>query len=274
MLQEMLCVIPLYARALPILQILPEVAQLQADPGILPGEIELNHVTFRYREEEPPVFKDVSLQVRPGEFVALVGPAGCGKSTLLSLLLGFGRPLSGAIYYDGQDLLGLDLERVRRQIGVVLQHNQLLTGTLLSNIIGSLPLSVDAAWEAARLVGLSDDIAEMPMGMHTLVNDGSPTLSGGQRQRLLIARAILSKPRLLFFDEATSALDNRAQAVVSASLEQLQATRIVVAHRLSTIIHADRIFVLDEVGIVQSGTYAELSKQRGLFADLVRRQMV
>ena len=271
---SLLQVAPLYERVRPILQTLPEVAPLQTDPGALRGEIELSHVVFRYREDEPPVLKDVSLQVRPGEFVALVGPSGCGKSTLIRLLLGFERPLSGAIYYDGQDLLGLDVECVRRQIGVVLQNGQLLTGTLLSNIIGALPLSVDDAWEAARLVGLSDDIAEMPMGMHTLVSDGSSTLSGGQRQRLLIARAIVSKPRILLFDEATSALDNRSQALVSASLEQLQATRIVVAHRLSTILHADRIFVLDEGRIVQSGTYAELSKQHGLFADLVRRQML
>lgn len=267
-------VIPLYERALPILQTQPEVAPLQTDPGVLRGEIEVSHVVFRYREEEPPVLKDVSLQVRPGEFVALVGPSGCGKSTLMRLLLGFERPLAGAVYYDGQDLLNLDVECVRRQIGVVLQNGQLITGNLLSNIIGSLPLSVEDAWEAARLVGLSDDIAEMPMGMYTLVSDGSSTLSGGQRQRLLIARAIVSKPRILLFDEATSALDNRSQALISASLEQLQATRIVVAHRLSTIINADRIFVMNEGQIVQSGTYAELSKRRGLFSDLVRRQML
>ncbi len=267
-------VIPLYERARPILQELPEVVSLQTDPGELRGEIEINHVVFRYREEESPVLKDISLQVQPGEFVALVGPSGCGKSTLMRLLLGFERPSAGAIYYDGQDLLGLDVERVRRQIGVVLQSSQLLTGNILSNIIGSLPLTIEDAWEAARLVGLSEDIAEMPMGMHTLVGNSSSTLSGGQRQRLLIARAIVSKPRILFFDEATSALDNRSQALVSASLERLQATRIVVAHRLSTIINADRIFVMEDGRIVQSGTYAELIKQRGLFEDLVRRQML
>ncbi|MBN1919686.1 MAG: NHLP bacteriocin export ABC transporter permease/ATPase subunit [Anaerolineae bacterium] len=267
-------VIPLYERARPILQELPEVAALQADPGELRGEIEVSHVVFRYRAEEPPVLKDISLQVQPGEFIALVGPSGCGKSTLMRLLLGFERPSAGAIYYDGQDLLGLDVERVRRQIGVVLQSSQLLTGNILSNIIGSLPLSIEDAWEAVRLVGLDEDLSAMPMGMHTLVGNNSSTLSGGQRQRLLIARAIVSKPRILFFDEATSALDNRSQALVSASLERLQATRIVVAHRLSTIINADRIFVMEEGRIVQSGTYAELIRQRGLFEDLVRRQML
>lgn len=244
-------VIPLYERARPILQTLPEVTPLQTDPGELRGAIEISHVSFRYREDEPPVLQDLSLRARPGEFVALVGPSGCGKSTLLRLLLGFERPLAGAIYYDGQDLWGLDVERVRRQIGVVLQHDQLIAGNILSNIIGSLPLSLEDAWEAARLVGLDADINEMPMGMHTLVGEGTSTLSGGQRQRLLIACAIVNKPRILLFDEATSALDNRAQAQVSASLEQLQATRIVIAHRLSTIVNADQIFVLDGGRVAQ-----------------------
>jgi NHLM bacteriocin system ABC transporter ATP-binding protein len=267
-------VLPLYERVRPILQALPEVTPLQSDPGELRGEIEVSHVLFRYRDEEPAVLKDLSFQVQPGEFVALVGPSGCGKSTLLRLLLGFERPLAGAIYYDGQDLWGVDVERVRRQVGVVLQHDQLIAGNILSNIIGSLPLKIDDAWEAARLVGLDNEISEMPMGMHTLVGEGRSTLSGGQRQRVLIARAIVSKPRILLFDEATSALDNRSQAQVSASLEQLQATRIVVAHRLSTIVNADRIFVIDGGRVVQSGTYAELSKQRGLFEELTRRQRV
>jgi ABC-type bacteriocin/lantibiotic exporter with double-glycine peptidase domain len=258
----------------PILQALPEVTPLQSDPGELRGEIEVSHVLFRYRDEEPAVLKDLSFQVQPGEFVALVGPSGCGKSTLLRLLLGFERPLAGAIYYDGQDLWGVDVERVRRQVGVVLQHDQLIAGNILSNIIGSLPLKIDDAWEAARLVGLDTEISEMPMGMHTLVGEGRSTLSGGQWQRVLIARAIVSKPRILLFDEATSALDNRSQAQVSASLEQLQATRIVVAHRLSTIVNADRIFVIDGGRVVQSGTYGELVRQHGLFKELTRRQRV
>jgi NHLM bacteriocin system ABC transporter ATP-binding protein len=267
-------VIPLYERVQPILQARPEVDPLRSDPGELNGEIEISHVAFQYQNEEPLVLKDVSLHVRPGEFLALVGPSGCGKSTLVRLLLGFERPLAGAIYYDGQDLLGLDVEQVRRQIGVVLQNSQLITGTILSNIVGSLSLSVDDAWEAARLVGLDEDIAEMPQGMHTRVSEGGSTLSGGQRQRLLIARAVVSRPRILFFDEATSALDNRSQALVGESLERLQATRIVVAHRLSTIAHADCIFVIDDGRVVQSGKYMELAQQKGLFAELTRRQVV
>jgi ABC-type bacteriocin/lantibiotic exporter with double-glycine peptidase domain len=166
------------------------------------------------------------------------------------------------------------VEQVRRQIGVVLQNSQLITGTILSNIVGSLSLSVDDAWEAARLVGLDEDITEMPQGMHTQVSEGGSTLSGGQRQRLLIARAIVNRPRILFFDEATSALDNRSQALVGESLERLQATRIVVAHRLSTIAHADCIFVIDDGLVVQSGKYTELAQQEGLFAELTRRQVV
>jgi ATP-binding cassette subfamily C protein len=267
-------IIPLYERVRPILQAQPEVDPLRADPGELNGEIEISHVAFQYQNEEPLVLKDVSLHVRAGEFVALVGPSGCGKSTLVRLLLGFERPLAGAIYYDGQDLLGLDVEQVRRQIGVVLQNSQLITGTILSNIVGSLSLGVDDAWEAARLLGLDEDIAEMPQGMHTRVSEGGSTLSGGQRQRLLIARAIVNRPRILFFDEATSALDNRSQALVGESLERLQATRIVVAHRLSTIAHADCIFVIDDGRIVQSGRYTELAQQKGLFAELTRRQVV
>ncbi len=220
------------------------------------------------------MLQDVSLHIGAGEFVAIVGPSGCGKSTLIRLLLGFETPLAGAIYYDGQDLAGLDVEKVRRQLGVVLQNGQLIAGDIFTNIVGSSPLTVEDAWEAARMVGLDEDIAQMPMGMYTVIGEGGSTLSGGQRQRLLIARAIVNKPRILFFDEATSALDNQAQALVSKSLERLQATRLVVAHRLSTIANADRIFVLDGGRIVQSGTYEELMGQEGPFAELARRQLV
>lgn len=177
------------------------------------------------------------------------------------------------IYYDGQDLAGLDVEKVRHQLGVVLQNGQLIAGDIFTNIVGSSSLTVDDAWEAARMVGLDEDIERMPMGMHTVLSEGGGTLSGGQRQRLLIARAIVNKPRILFFDEATSALDNRTQALVSESLERLQATRIVIAHRLSTVINADRIFVVDDGRVVQSGTYEELMGQEGLFVELARRQI-
>ncbi|MBP7686522.1 MAG: NHLP bacteriocin export ABC transporter permease/ATPase subunit [Thermoflexales bacterium] len=272
-LTSLLSIAPLYAGIKPLLQTAPEVSPVQADPGTLTGEIELSHVAFRYREDEPLVLKDVSLRIRPGEFVAIVGASGCGKSTLLRLLLKFESPASGSIYYDGQDLERLDVEAVRRQAGVVLQNGQLMSGSLLTNIIGSSLLTLEDAWEAIRQVGLGPDVEQMPMNIHTVISEGGNNLSGGQRQRVLIARAIVHKPRLIFLDEATSALDNPSQALVSASLERLSATRVVIAHRLSTIVNADCIYVMDEGRIVQSGTYDQLMKQRGLFVDLAKRQL-
>ena len=266
-------IVPLYERAKPILETLPEVDTAKGDPGELRGPIEVNHVSFRYREETPLVLRDVSLTIEPGQFVAIVGPSGCGKSTLFRLLLGFEKPESGAVYFDGQDLTGTDIQAVRQQIGTVLQNGRVIDGDIFTNIIGSKALTIDDAWEAARMAGLDQDIEAMPMGMHTFMSQEGGGLSGGQRQRLMIARAIVSKPRILFFDEATSALDNRTQAIVSESLESLKATRIVIAHRLSTIINADRIFVLDKGALAQSGTYQELIEQEGPFADLAKRQL-
>ena len=265
--------VPLYEQAKPVLETLPEVHVGKADPGELKGEIEIQHLRFRYQADSPPVIRDVSLELEPGEYVALVGPSGSGKSTLLRLLLGFESPESGAIYYDGHDLEGIDARAVRSQIGVVLQDGRLMSGDIFNNIVGSGGASIDEAWEAAEAAGLADDIRSMPMGMHTVVNQGGSTLSGGQRQRLMIARAIVMKPRFIFFDEATSALDNRTQAIVGASLKRLRATRIVVAHRLSTIRQADRIHVVERGRIVESGTYDELILQDGLFAKLARRQI-
>ena len=216
---------------------------------------------------------DVSISIAPGEFVGVVGASGSGKSTLFRILLGFEAPDSGGVYYDGQDLASLDLRAVRRQLGVVLQNGTLLSGSVFQNIVGSTSLTIDDAWEAARLAGFAGDVKDMPMGMHTVVSEGGGGLSGGQRQRLLIARAIASRPRMLLFDEATSALDNETQALVSRSLEGLKATRVVIAHRLSTIQNADRIYVLDRGAIVEDGTYSELMAEDGLFAELVRRQL-
>lgn len=267
-------VVPAYERAKPILHALPEVTETMASPGKLTGAIEVSHVTFRYREDTPPVLRDVSLTIRSGQFVAIVGASGSGKSTLFRLLLGFEKPESGAIYYDGQDLAGVDVQEVRRQMGVVLQTSRPVSGSIFQNIVGSAPLTVDNAWEAARLAGIEQDIREMPMGLHTQISDGGGGISGGQRQRLMIARAIAGRPRILLFDEATSALDNQTQAVVSRSLESLRATRVVIAHRLSTIMNADCIYVVDKGSIVQSGTYQELIEQEGIFRDLARRQMI
>ena len=274
-LSAVLEVIPLCERAQPILTTPPESHRVQRDPGELTGDIEISHVSFRYQPDSPLVLDDVTITVRPGEFVALVGPSGAGKSTILRLLLGFETCTAGSVYYDREDLAGLDLQALRRQIGVVLQSHRLTPGDLLTNITGGAPqYTLDDAWEAARQCGLEADIRQMPMGMYTVVSEAEATLSGGQRQRLMIARAIIAKPRILLFDEATSALDNTTQAKVTESLARLKATRIVVAHRLSTILGADRIYVLDRGRVVQQGTSAELMAQPGLFADLAKRQLL
>jgi ABC-type bacteriocin/lantibiotic exporter with double-glycine peptidase domain len=266
-------IVPLYERARPILQALPEADAGKADPGELTGDVEISRVSFRYHPDGPLVLDEVSVHIRPGEFVAFVGPSGAGKSTLIRLLLGFETPTSGSIYYDRADLAGLDRQAVRHQIGVVLQNGKVTAGDIFGNIVGSSLLTLEDAWEAARLSGLEADIREMPMQMHTVVSEGESTLSGGQRQRLMIARAIVSRPRIVLLDEATSALDNENQAIVSRSLEGLEATRVVVAHRLSTVLRADRIYVLDGGRIVQQGRYEDLVAQEGLFAELVRRQL-
>lgn len=269
-----LSIVPIFERLSPILEEVPEVGETKIAASELSGDIELSHVSFRYHDDGPLVLNDISMRAGPGEFVALVGPSGSGKSTCLRLLLGFERPLSGSIYYDGQDLASLDPQSVRRQIGVVLQNSRPMSGDIFTNIVGASNLGIDAAWEAVRMVGLEDDIRAMPMGMHTVVSEGAGTFSGGQVQRLMIARAIIHRPRLIFFDEATSALDNRTQNIVSRSLERLKATRIVIAHRLSTIRNADRVYVIESGRVRDGGTYDELAARDKLFAHLIQRQVV
>ncbi len=270
---SILYVIPYYERLKPIIEAAPEVDEAKAKPGELSGRIEVHDVNFRYDSDGPLILEDVSVGVEPGEFVAIVGPSGSGKSTLLRLLLGFEAPEQGTIYYDNFDLATVDVREVRRQVGVVLQNAQVLPGTVFTNIVGSSPFTLDDAWEAARLAGFEEDVKGMPMSMQTMVSEGGSTLSGGQRQRLLIARALVRKPRIIFFDEATSALDNQTQAVVSRSLDSLKATRLVIAHRLSTIAHADRIIVLDKGRIVETGSYEELMGAQGVFTALAKRQL-
>jgi NHLM bacteriocin system ABC transporter ATP-binding protein len=253
---------------LPLLQAVPESASQGKQVTSLAGSLELSGVTFRYDPAQPPVLRDLSLKVRSGEYLAVVGKSGSGKSTLLRLLLGFESPERGAVYYGGQDISDLDARSLRRSIGVCLQGGSLFAGTIFSNIALASPrATLDDAWEAAELAGVADDIRAMPMGMNTLVTEGSGGMSGGQRQRILIARAVCSKPRILIFDEATSALDNVTQRHVSDSLAKLRCTRIVVAHRLSTIKLADRIVMLDGGRIVEEGTYDELVKADGAFAE-------
>ena len=266
---------PILNMVKPILQEEPEIAEEKQVVERLMGGIELNNVTFRYNENMPNVLDGISLKIRPGQYVAIVGKTGCGKSTLMRMLLGFEKPQRGAVYYDGKDLERMDLKSLRQKIGTVIQDGKLFTGDIYSNIVITNPrLTLDEAWEAAEMAGFADDIRSMPMGMFTLISEGQGGISGGQRQRLLIARAIAPKPRILMFDEATSALDNITQKIVSDSLEKLKCTRIVIAHRLSTIKQCDRIVVLDKGHIIEDGTYDELIEKDGYFAELVARQQV
>ena len=268
---------PLYDRVRPILEAVPEFPAAVIEPVRLGGGLALGGVSFRYpgQDEGAKVLDDVSLQARPGEFVAIVGASGSGKSTIMRLLLGFETPNSGTVTYDGRELVTLDPREVRRQIGVVLQHAELMPGDIFSNIVGfDSTLTMEDAWTAARLAGLDEEIRLMPMGMHTLVGEGGGNLAGGQRQRLLIARAVVRRPRILMFDEATSALDNTTQAIVTDSItrELKGITRLVIAHRLATVMHADRIYVIKKGKVVQSGQYRQLIAEPGPFQELVHRQ--
>ncbi|HTX03849.1 MAG TPA: NHLP bacteriocin export ABC transporter permease/ATPase subunit [Candidatus Acidoferrales bacterium] len=268
---QIIRVVPIYERAKPLLEALPELHEANADPGRLSGAIRLRRVAFSYVEGRR-ILDQIDLSIAPGEFVAIVGSSGSGKSTLFRLLLGFEQPEEGAILYDGHDLATLDVGAVRRQIGCVLQTAKTLPGSIYENIACGTILTHDEAWEAARSVGLASDLAAMPMQLETMIGDDGGGLSGGQRQRILIARALAHKPRIVLFDEATSALDNQTQAIVTESLRNMRATRVVIAHRLSTIVNADRIVVLDRGHIVQQGSYAQLVDTPGLFADLAARQ--
>ena len=264
---------PILEMAKPIMDAVPEVSEGKLVIDRLSGGIELNNVSFRYNENMPLVVDNLSLKIRPGQYVAIVGATGCGKSTLMRIMLGFEKPGKGAVYYDGKDLSGIDLKSLRRKIGVVMQNGKLFQGDIFSNITISAPqLSMDEAWEAAEMAGIAEDIRRMPMGMHTIISEGSGGVSGGQRQRLMIARAIAPKPKILMFDEATSALDNLTQKIVSDSLDKLKCTRIVIAHRLSTIRQCDRIIYLEKGQIVEDGTYDDLIAKNGKFAELVERQ--
>ena len=264
---------PILNMVKPFFDAVPEVSGGKQVLTRLSGGIELNNVSFRYSENMPLIIDNLSLKIRPGQYVAIVGKTGCGKSTLMRLLLGFEHPQKGAVYYDGKDLERIDLRSLRRRIGVVMQNGKLFLGDIYSNIVISAPwLSQKDAWEAAELAGIADDIRKMPMGMNTVISEGSGGISGGQRQRLMIARAIAPKPKILMLDEATSALDNLTQKKISESLDSLKCTRLVIAHRLSTIKQCDRIIVLDHGKIIEDGKYDELIEKNGFFAELVARQ--
>ncbi len=259
----------------PILKEEPETSEGREYLSSLSGAIEVTNLSFRYEANRPYVLRDLSFKVRAGQYIAIVGKSGCGKSTLVRLLLGFEKPVSGGIFYDGKDIATIDMKSLRQKIGTVTQDGKLFSGSIYENIVISAPwLSMDDAWEAAEIAGLGDDIRRLPMGMHTVISEGSGGFSGGQKQRMMIARAIAPKPKILIFDEATSALDNITQKKVIEALDALKCTRIMIAHRLSTIKHCDRIIVLDGGKIIEDGTYEQLIAKNGFFADLVSRQMI
>ena len=266
---------PLYQMAEPFLRAVPETAENKEVVSDVRGSVRFDHVSFSYGPDMPPVLDDLSLGIGEGEYVAIVGKSGCGKSTLIRLLLGFETPDRGTVAVDGKDLSRVDLSSLRRKIGTVMQHDGLFQGSIFYNIALTAPeLTMEGAWEAAEIAGIADDIRALPMGMHTLISEGQGGISGGQKQRLMIARAVAPKPKLLIFDEATSALDNKSQRQVTDALGGMGCTRIVVAHRLSTIKQCDRILVLNEGRIAEEGRYDELIARDSLFAELVRRQRV
>lgn len=264
---------PLLELVEPIMKTVPEVEPGKRAITSLTGSIEMQHVTFRYVENGPTILDDLSLKIRSGEYVAIVGRTGCGKSTLLRCLLGFEQPEKGAVLYNGQDIANVDVRSLRSNIGVVMQNGSLFMGDMFTNIIIANPrATMEDAWEAADMAGVGDTIRAMPMGMQTVITEGSGGISGGQKQRILIARAVCGKPRILMLDEATSALDNVTQRQVSDALAGLKCTRVVIAHRLSTIKQADRIILLDNGHIAEEGTYDQLIARGGQFAELVERQ--
>ena len=264
---------PTFEKIKPILETEPEKESEKENITELKGAIELSHVSFRYDETMPNVIDDLSLKIKPGEYLAVVGSTGCGKSTLMRLLLGFETPQKGSIYFDRKDMSKIDPESLRKKIGTVMQDSSLFFGDIYSNIVITAPhLSLNEAWEAAETASIAEGIRNMPMGMHTMICEGQGGISGGQKQRLMIARAVAPKPKILMFDEATSALDNITQKNVSDAIDKLDCTRIVIAHRLSTIQHADRIIYLDKGKIAEEGTYEELIAKNGYFAKLVERQ--
>lgn len=267
-------VVPAMDQVTPILDTKPKSATREIAVPEIRGGLRLEKVSFRYAEGSPLILNNVSLEVKPGEFVALVGGSGSGKSTILRLLLGLERPTSGVVYYDGYDLDRLNRRALRKQVGVVMQEAKLRPRTVCDNIIGAaLDLNVDDAWQAAHFAVVERDIRAMPMGMFTPVMENASAFSGGQIQRILLAAALVRNPRVLLLDEATSWLDNNTQAAVMKRIEELSVTRVVVAHRLSTIRKADHVYVIDNGSVVQHGSFSSLIETPGVFQDLARRQL-
>lgn len=239
-------------------------------PDQLKGKISVNNVEFSYNVLAPPVLKNISVEVQPGEFIALVGPSGSGKSTLARLLAGLHQPETGSVSYDDINLRQLNLTAVRKQLGIVTQSPYIFGASIKENILlNHATASFEELVAAARSAHIHDDIMQMPMTYDTMLSEGGGSLSGGQLQRIALARALITRPRILILDEATSALDLITEHEIQLELEKLNATRIIIAHRLSTIINADKIIVLDKGCIVEQGTHASLLKAEGHYARLI-----
>lgn len=265
-------VLPYWERSKILVQSETETPPENTTPIILKGNIALEHVSFRYAPDAPLVLEDISLFAHAGEMIAIVGPSGCGKSTIVRLLLGFENPEQGEILFDDRSIKDYDIRMIRKQIGTVLQSEGMLGGSIYDIIAGAKMLSVEAVQKAIRMAGLEEDLKAFPMGLNTIMSMGGNTVSGGQRQRLYLARALAASPKILILDEATSALDNTSQTLVEKNLTELNITRIVIAHRLSTTRNADRIYVMDKGKIIETGTYQELASTNGLFASMLKRQ--
>jgi ABC-type bacteriocin/lantibiotic exporter with double-glycine peptidase domain len=240
----------------------------------LTGRISLQKVSFRYGDNLPFVVHNVSVDLRPGMTVAIVGRSGCGKSTLARIIAGLYRPTEGRVLFDGHDLVRLELKSLRRQIGVVFQAPSLFAGSIRAAIsLSDSTASLETITEAARLAAIDEDIRAMPMGYDTILSDGGASMSGGQRQRVALARAVVHRPALLILDEATSALDSETERRVTQNLSELRCTRIILAHRLSTIVDADLILVMDGGAVVETGTHHELLSRGEHYARLVAAQV-
>ncbi|RKH42296.1 peptidase domain-containing ABC transporter [Corallococcus sp. AB050B] len=239
----------------------------------LQGRIQVENVSFRYGTNSPPVVRDVSVTIEPGQFVAIVGASGAGKSSLAHLLLGLYLPSAGSIRFDGVPLAEMDLKEVRRQMGVVLQNPSLFRGDIRRNIAYADPLlPLETVQAAAKRAQVHDDIAAMPMGYETVLSEMGSSLSGGQRQRMALARALVGNPAILLLDEATNALDAKTERAVQDAIAELRCTRVVIAHRLSTVREADLILVMNGGQLVERGSHAELMERRGEYFELVSAQ--
>ena len=266
-------IMPAFDQIQPFLSQVPETSVNGDLVENLGGEVVLDHITFRYDPDGPLILDDVTIRANPGEFVAIAGESGAGKSTIFRIALGMDRPTSGAVYYDGHDLRHLNVKQVRQKVGAVPQEVQLHPEDVWDNIVGDMEdTGTEEAWAAARAASVDRDLLAMPMGMLTCVG-GSGLTSGGESQRIMIARALINNPRIMLLDEATNWLDNDNQANVMNNLTRLRSTRIVIAHRLSTLRQADRIYVMRSGKVAEVGTFEDLMETGKVFRELVRRQI-